>query len=826
LEGKLSKSQTSVFIAFSLILLGLSCSGPDSDQPVLTAEVPLHLEEHLDSALIEGSEVPEDVLGPVEWSFDEPQPEWKAAGPVFTEEGVVRLESTEESLRIHFSEEANRTKNSKMINGAVYVDLPDWRREDWGEVLVRARSSDPFSRFHIDYNLGERMQPGTNLRSAILYAGDSTRIVSDGDVHTYKLRVDFHREDWGEWEDPWRQLILSFVAPSPASIDLLSVSVIPREYHYADAPVGVRTSDKLQAHRRAIYVHTPGRIEYRVQVPESGRLDFGLGVIREDVPVTFKILASQGDNEEIALFEGTYSNPKEWAERSVDLSGMTGKNVKIALIAEAEQTGTVALWTAPTISGFHTTKKPNVIFYVIDGGAADFMSVYGYNRRTTPNIERLAKEGALFEYAYSNSTWTKPSTTSFMTSLQNSLLDNSNFGRFQPLPKNAKTMAQHFHELGYQTAVFTTNTWAGSLSGLERGVDVMRDAWAETDATSSRELHQNFWDWREAYPGEPYWVHFQTTDVHEGYEPVAPFAGLFLSPEERKFFDEQERKLGAWMRKNRSSIAREPYVTPKLFEGAGVNRVSYFNGLRSLYDECMSHQDYQLGRLVERLKVNGEWDNTLLIVAADHSVDAAATDIGAMLQETLPPPWEPMFRSTITRVPMIFVWSGHIEGGQRFIDPVSMIDMLPTVLDLLDMPLPEVMQGQSLAPLLLGKNGWEPRPVILEEIATNPRTGKVRAAIEVIDGRWGASLSIIDEMAEAHPEIQRPSPLLLYDLREDPFALHSLHEEYPDLVEKYTTFLKDQWKAHQALAKLFISPEEAQLTPDQLETLRSLGYIR
>ena len=56
-----------------------------------------------------------------------------------------------------------------------------------------------------------------------------------------------------------------------------------------------------------------------------------------------------------------------------------------------------------------TADKPNVIFYVIDGGGADHMSVYGYNRRTTPNLERLVAKGSVFERAYSNSTWSKPS---------------------------------------------------------------------------------------------------------------------------------------------------------------------------------------------------------------------------------------------------------------------------------------------------------------------------------------------------------------------------------------------------------------------------------
>jgi hypothetical protein len=101
-EGKLGKSRTSrisAFIIFSIILLGLSCSGPESDQPLLTAELPLHLEEHINDAIIEGSEVGKNLLTPVEWRFDEPQPDWKAAGPIFSEEGVVRLVLIDISLR-------------------------------------------------------------------------------------------------------------------------------------------------------------------------------------------------------------------------------------------------------------------------------------------------------------------------------------------------------------------------------------------------------------------------------------------------------------------------------------------------------------------------------------------------------------------------------------------------------------------------------------------------------------------------------------------------------------------------------------------------------
>ncbi len=183
----------------------------------------------------------------------------------------------------------------------------------------------------------------------------------------------------------------------------------------------------------------------------------------------------------------------------------------------------------------------------------------------------------------------------------------------------------------------------------------------------------------------------------------------------------------------------------------------------------------------------------------------------------------------------MFVWPSHIEGGQRIDHPVSMIDVLPTLLDLLGLPAAEIAQGQSLAPLMLGRDGWEPRPVILDEFYADRETGDLSGHIEVVDGRWGASLQIGDTPYRTIPSrvlrmlgplIGRPSPLLLYDLWNDPMALWSLHEERPDLVEKYTAFLEEQFEAHLALSQFFTPSGEVELTPEQLRTLRSLGYIR
>jgi arylsulfatase A-like enzyme len=388
-------------------------------------------------------------------------------------------------------------------------------------------------------------------------------------------------------------------------------------------------------------------------------------------------------------------------------------------------------------------------------------------------------------------------------------------------PEEILTHSEHLHRAGYQTALYTSNPNAATMSNLDRGVDMLREKSVEPTSRSSQELHADFWKWRREYKGEPYWVHFQTTDVHYPHNPPAPFAGLFVSPERRKVLDESEEKLKATNRR------MDPWGDA--FDEAGVDRIAYFDGKRGLYAEGMAHQDHQIGRLVERLKAIGEWKNTLLIIAADHAAAAGSQDYAIAAMASLPPEWSrPLLRPGVTRIPMIFVWPGQIAAGQRLRQPVSMIDMLPTILDLVDLPMPEVMQGQSLAPLLLGKRGWEPRPVIFDEFYENANTGKLLGSIEVIDGRWGASLEINQdpENDQRPARLRRPVSLLLYDLWNDPYCLESLHDERPELVKKYTEFLEARFEAHKSLAQRFTRSEDSPLTPEQLGTLRSLGYIQ
>lgn len=808
----------------SLLLAG--CAFEPSERQALASDGTLHLEEHLDAAVIEGSVVPPTLVQPIVWRFDSPDHGWR---PVAAEGGrAVDLEGSDGALRLRLTEAHRQPSDPHLLEGYVFVDLPDVRFGDWSsaEITARARGMRNMGLLH---NYTET-DPQFASDVPFYTSGGRAALIADGTEQTYRLPL--VRAGRRPVKGPWTHLGIWFNAlatEESAVLDLVSVRLVTAEAAFAGKPVGVEMvtrgsvteSSGLPANRRSLFVHAPAEVSYRLTVPAAGRLDIGLGILKNDAPVTFSVTATH-ESESRTLLEESRSDSRQWSQRSIDLSPFEGEEIALTLGASSQKPGSVAFWAAPTVSGQRRTNRPNVILYIIDGGGADYMSAYEYPRHTTPTLERLAAEGAVFESAHSNSSWTRPSTLSFLTSLQHSTLGGLVRGR-NTVPEGVQTLAEHLHRAGYQTAQFTTNSNAGSMSGLERGNDVFREAGVENWSTSSADLHDNFWAWRDAYPGEPYYVHFQPTDVHNPHVPEAPFAGLFIDAERRQLADDWTAKVEEVPE---SDDVRINDAIVQIGGDAGI----YWPAQRDLHDECMAHQDHQIGELVERLRANGEWERTVLIVAADHSVAAGSWDYSLLMRDPVPEhvyhdDWAaPIFRPGVSRVPLIVAWPNGIGPGRRIRQPVSMIDVLPTVLDLAGLPLPDIRQGQSLVPLLRGEAGWEPRPLLFDEFEVDRETSRFRGRIEIADGRWGASL-LINQDPKTAERFRRSSPLILCDLWQDPHCLESLHEERPDLVEKYTRILERQFKAHRDLGSLFDPAADSALTPEQLETLRSLGYI-
>ncbi|MGH7475317.1 MAG: sulfatase-like hydrolase/transferase [Longimicrobiales bacterium] len=847
-----------------LVIAGCGDDAPGSR--VLTSDMPLHLEDHLEAATIEGSEVPANSLQPVEWRFDQPQSDWRATPQWPSTVDAATLTRTTEGLRVTLTE---GTDTRSLIPGwtgtlvaGIHVDLPDWNRGDWADVVIRARadSASSVTGFGLRFNLRDGRPTTTDFQSPYQFGGQNSPIVRDGSIQTYRLRADWSSTTWNStgappragagrpWQGPWRQLALWFWTDGkPGSIDLLSVTVVPKRAAYADSLAGRREIDRGGVLHPALFTHAPSALQWRVRVPDGGRLGLALTTLEDRAPVSFSVVVTA--SRDTTVFHELVTDETSWHPHSIDLSAFAGQTVDLSLRTESESAGAIGFWASPILSGdagAHAARRrpPNVILYVIDGAGADLMSLYGYNRPTTPNLERLSAEGVVFERAHSNSAWTKPSTASFMTSLHHSALGGfRSYG--DRIPEAAPIMAERFHDAGYQTASFTFHPNAGRGSALNRGVDRFQDSHrpGQDHNESSRFLQAEFWSWREAYPGSPYWAHFQVTDVHEPQVPVPPYRGMFVSAAQSDRFNdwkEQIERAGGWNRAARGEMSLSAHYRETM-EQLGIDRIEFYDTQRGLYDETMAYTDHQLGRFVEHLKGRGEWENAILIVTADHGHPAGShTRFGRELFEPLPPDTEgAFFDSYRTRVPLVFIAPGRLPEGVRIREAVSLIDLLPTVLDLAGLPPLERTQGRSLVPLMRGDANWETRPVILEQVERDVLTDELTGHIEMIDGRWGASLEIWPERGPREPPVQ-PSRweakarlhvdgqprLLLYDLWEDPFTRANVNDRYPELVEKYMRLLEEQWQAHLAMAALYEPAGSVELSAEQLETLRALGYIR
>ncbi|MEM7354709.1 MAG: hypothetical protein AAF657_28125, partial [Acidobacteriota bacterium] len=375
------------------LALCLGCTTPNDEPfPILQSSGPIHLEAQLESARIEGAEIPEGIPEARDWRFDAPNPDWQ---PVSDPTTVLQLASSDaapDALHIDLSPAVG---SSRRLWGAVYTELTNeteatgWHPGDWDVVLLRARSTGGLRKIGIKFN---RQGNGADEEAWQVHA-EEVDAINDGLFQSYLMRVDIKV---GKKVDIWQQLAIHFYTAeaTPATLEIESVRVIPKAARFLAAPTGSELEGRDGEYRRVLYAHAPARLTYRLQVPSGGRLDFAMGASSEATPVAFEVLAKPDGGASEVLFAESWSDRNRWGQRQVNLTAYAGQVIDLTLVAEAagadaEGDGTVALWGAPTVSGRLAEDdiaqgKPNIILYVIDGGGADYMSTYGYSRPTTP----------------------------------------------------------------------------------------------------------------------------------------------------------------------------------------------------------------------------------------------------------------------------------------------------------------------------------------------------------------------------------------------------------------------------------------------------------
>ncbi len=445
-------------------------------------------------------------------------------------------------------------------------------------------------------------------------------------------------------------------------------------------------------------------------------------------------------------------------------------------------------------------QRPNVVLISIDTLRADHVSAYGYSRKTTPNLDALAAGGVLFEQAISSTSWTLPSHAAILTGLADSVHGATDTDK--PLDESRTTLAERLKALGYTTAGFFAGPYLHPIFGFGQGFDTYvdctsyadfndqraaqtgtiegPDVWqrSQHDVTNPR-LYGEVRKWLDSKPDGPFLLFMHMWDVHFDFVPPPPYDKMF-DPEytgtitgEKFFFN--------------------PAVNPNMPRRD-------LEHLIALYDGEIAWTDEHVGKLIGDLQRLGVYDDTLFIVTADHGT--AFFEHGQRAHRN--GLWD-----ELVHVPLIVRWPKQVDAGRRVATQVRTIDIVPTVLALLGEPHPPEVMGQSLRPLLAGREMVTRLPAISELLTLGLKLRSIRRADYKL---------IWDEETDGGN---------VFDLHADPGELHALPRadlaQVKRALEEYRAALHwlDEFRAAQP-AK---GTSSSTIPPGVLERLRSLGYV-
>ena len=412
----------------------------------------------------------------------------------------------------------------------------------------------------------------------------------------------------------------------------------------------------------------------------------------------------------------------------------------------------IPFWFGCSELGPRASTKPgltgNLLLVTLDTTRADRLGCYGYEKASTPAVDGLAAGGVRFAHAVSSIPLTLPSHATLLTGLyppEHGL----HFNTSGSLNGQIETLAEVLQGHGYRTAAFVSAFVLDSRYGLTQGFDSYDDSLPEVGVAPHEiaEIPGNVVTdralaWLEKNRDSRFfgWVHL--FDPHDPYEPPEPFKSRFEHP----------------------------------------------------YDGEVAFADVQVARLLQWLDRNSLRENTLVVVVGDHGESLG--DHGEDLHSFF------IYDSAV-RVPLIFSWSGRLDARVVESHAVGVVDVYPTILDLLGAQAPEGISGRSLLPLLKGST-LETEPVYLE------------TRVPLVEYHWSALTGLASRNWK-YIESSKPE---LYDLQADPGESHNVLEEHPDIAGEFGRRLD-------VLSRSFRTQEPGPAMLDQaaLARLRALGYL-
>jgi arylsulfatase A-like enzyme len=435
------------------------------------------------------------------------------------------------------------------------------------------------------------------------------------------------------------------------------------------------------------------------------------------------------------------------------------------------------------------TSPSTVVVFVLDTARRDAFGCYGNPLDPTPRIDALAQDGVRFDQAISSSGWTLPAVASLLTGTWPTIHGAVGQGvMLRPLRAEVKTAAEVMQANGYHTVGFANAAFVSPMVGINRGFDLFDHQYSYNyDARNAqlvvdlaiRQLH--------AQEGKPTFFFIHLFDPHLNYAPPAGYDTKYTS--------------------GRTSPPAP--LTMEICQGMQTGKdgrdppsdedIAY---VRGVYLGEINFLDAQVGRFIDELQMLGLYQDATIVVAADHGEefwDHRGFEHGHTLYDEL------------IHVPLIVKFPSDVVTSRRVVsEPVRVLDVMPTVLDLLGIDPPATFDGKSLLPLVRGEPDAD-RPAFSESTLYGPqkiswRTQRYKYIHDATSGRDG-----IGE---------------LYDWRKDPLETHDLADEQPELAKQMRSELFDFYTALRDRARGMSEPAVVNLSPVRIDELRSLGYVR
>jgi arylsulfatase A-like enzyme len=416
--------------------------------------------------------------------------------------------------------------------------------------------------------------------------------------------------------------------------------------------------------------------------------------------------------------------------------------------------------------------RPNLVLIVVDALRADFTTPYGSEQDSSPELAAWAGQGVLFERVRAQSSWTKMSVASLMTSLwpRTHGIRDARDG----LAESAVTLADVFHAAGYATYAVQTNGWLHQSFGFHQGFD------------------------RYMFPNGG-------GDPRLGKPSLWPHADRVVE-EAARLLDTHDRARPFFLYLHFMDV--HEYAAPPQFKTFGTDD-------KGAYLAAIRWADDAIRRVREKLEAEGDLERTVIAFTADHGEAFGEQGVHGHARNVLTP---------VVSVPLVLRFPFRVEPAVRVASQVRNLDLAPTLLDLAQIPIPECFEGRSLVPLLTGRVSEPDRPSYAELGIPLFPDASVQAAVN--DGTWTFARNAPAQEGDANGG-RRFDPVgsgaeFLFDRRVDAGENVNLVAREPAEAARMRALLAE----HLAGQPAAVVERGVRIDPEIAERLRAMGYLK